>query len=546
LVTADFKPWSIWFFSGDNQYLYFLLIIFYLDLNCKAIELETTPIYVEFLQHLKEEGNDRILFSGTFGSGKTTFLDDFAQNVDDFIFIKLIPVNYSIASNEEVFELIKYDLLIEILNDFPGEVNLQSHEFPVSLIAQFFFLDKAKNIPFFGSLTAELVELINKDSGLEEIVAFGAISSKLNKSISGLWREWKKFSSNIQHSSEENKLTQYIESQKSTIEKYEGDSTVNLIRTLINRIKSNKKSVLIIDDLDRLDPDHIFRLFNIFSSQYDIKTNQNKFGFDKVIFVCDLDNIRNIYYHKYGSKVDFSGYIDKFYSTIPFSFNLNKFVSDTLRLILSQIPFSTVDKSITLSQYADKNSEFSVMLQSIILNLIDARRLNLRKLFQFPEIEVPMYTFPWGATRENPNYNYPILIMFNFLYGFYGSWSVISDNLKQLANHFHTNSPENVRHKRTVSPYNIDKILISRCLPFILDDGVIFGGSDTLANNQELSGNSKLLNCKIKYFLEQGNFYYTSALVQPNVLIELNAYDVVHKAFDECLRRNVLKFSYQR
>jgi hypothetical protein len=41
----------------------------------------------------------------------------------------------------------------------------------------------------------------------------------------------------------------------------------------------------------------------------------NKFGFDKVIFSCDIDNIQSVYHHKYGAKADFSGYIDKFYSS---------------------------------------------------------------------------------------------------------------------------------------------------------------------------------------------------------------------------------------
>lgn len=76
-----------------------------------------------------------------------------------------------------------------------------------------------------------------------------------------------------------------------------------------------KMKVLIIDDLDRIDPEHIFRLFNIFSAHFDYhKGTDNKFGFNKVVFVCDIRNIRNMFHSRYGAATDFTGYIDKFYS----------------------------------------------------------------------------------------------------------------------------------------------------------------------------------------------------------------------------------------
>ena len=83
---------------------------------------------------------------------------------------------------------------------------------------------------------------------------------------------------------------------------------------------AEKRKVLIIDDLDRMDPDHIFRIMNVFAAQFDHERfGYNKFAFDKVIIVCDLDNLRNLFAHKYGSNVDFSGYIDKVtdYEAIP-------------------------------------------------------------------------------------------------------------------------------------------------------------------------------------------------------------------------------------
>jgi hypothetical protein len=102
----------------------------------------------------------------------------------------------------------------------------------------------------------------------------------------------------------------------------------NFISALIKEVlekhktKSTRKNVLIIEDFDRLDPAHIFRILNIFSAHN--HDQGNKFGFDKIIIVCDLQNIKSLYKHLYGEKIDFNGYIDKFYSIEPYYFDNNK------------------------------------------------------------------------------------------------------------------------------------------------------------------------------------------------------------------------------
>ena len=87
----------------------------------------------------------------------------------------------------------------------------------------------------------------------------------------------------------------------------------------MRNIENKVTTVLLIDDLDRLDPEHVFRLFNIFSAHYDDVTESNKFGFDKIIFVCDINNIQQMFNHRYGINVEFNGYIDKFYSSEIFA-----------------------------------------------------------------------------------------------------------------------------------------------------------------------------------------------------------------------------------
>lgn len=75
--------------------------------------MELIPIDKElsdFKSHL--EINERTIFSAKFGDGKTFFLNEFKKLYkDDYYFITLYPINYSIADNQDIFEYIKRDIL---------------------------------------------------------------------------------------------------------------------------------------------------------------------------------------------------------------------------------------------------------------------------------------------------------------------------------------------------------------------------------------------------------------------------------------------------
>jgi hypothetical protein len=85
-------------------------------------ELFDYPIE-EFSKHLKAPENERILFSGKFGIGKTSFIKNFFSasgqeknfNYQKYVPIYLFPVNYSVSSNEDIFRYIKYDIIIELI-----------------------------------------------------------------------------------------------------------------------------------------------------------------------------------------------------------------------------------------------------------------------------------------------------------------------------------------------------------------------------------------------------------------------------------------------
>lgn len=123
-------------------------------------------------------------------------------------------------------------------------------------------------------------------------------------------------------------INKYFKKYDQTPGIYEHDCYTQLITNAIEcwRLENSTKNIiLMIEDLDRMDPSHVFRILNIFSAHIDYSyTNEycNKFGFDKIITVCLYENIRNIFKHVYGDKTDFNGYIRKFTTSIPFKYSI--------------------------------------------------------------------------------------------------------------------------------------------------------------------------------------------------------------------------------
>src|SRR5215204_6131507 len=78
-------------------------------------------VATQFKAHIEAEGNKKILFSGKYGKGKTTFLETFFSQQQQYAggekyrYYYLDPVNYTVASNEDIFQYIKYDILLELI-----------------------------------------------------------------------------------------------------------------------------------------------------------------------------------------------------------------------------------------------------------------------------------------------------------------------------------------------------------------------------------------------------------------------------------------------
>lgn len=328
----------------------------------------------EFTQHIDLKENSRLIFSGRYGIGKTTFLDHYFHLpyiVERYNIIHLFPVNYSISTNEDISNFLKHDIIYELLK----KVVPQSDEISPTQIATQWSLDNsfrilASFLRYFPLVGKEL------DSHLKELQKF--------------FEEFEEYKKSIEQENEKSKILAFesiLNEKEGSI--YENNFYSKLIKKYLLQIKignddvnsnqesiKEKENVLILDDLDRIDPNHTFRLFNIFSAHLDI--TQNKFGFDKVIFVCDVKNVKNIFQNRYGSNVDFNGYIDKFYSKKVFYYDNLKAISSIINKILSTIK---LDPNYSMSKMYD-NTSYKTNAIVILDNLILNDGLSLRVLLK--------------------------------------------------------------------------------------------------------------------------------------------------------------------
>lgn len=84
------------------------------------MEISISKETERFADFLKQKDNENIIFSGAFGIGKSYFLNNFFnQHKDKYTGIYLTPINYSVANNEDIFEYIKVDILMQLLEKVP-------------------------------------------------------------------------------------------------------------------------------------------------------------------------------------------------------------------------------------------------------------------------------------------------------------------------------------------------------------------------------------------------------------------------------------------
>ena len=126
----------------------------------------------EFKNHLAIPDNHRVFFSGPFGIGKTYFIKKFFEESEEYISIHLYPVNYSVAQNEDIFELIKYDIIRNLIES-KVEV-FDNIEISNSIYFYFYFQNSVNRIlePFIEGtkkLSSSADGLLKFANGLEKV-----------------------------------------------------------------------------------------------------------------------------------------------------------------------------------------------------------------------------------------------------------------------------------------------------------------------------------------------------------------------------------------
>jgi hypothetical protein len=297
----------------------------------------------------------------------------------------LYPINYQISANDDIVGLLKYDVIIELLKknkDIFEEKSVNGIK-ESSLLFWSWIKDRY-------TVNDVLQKII---SGGEDVASLSAdpitsVLAKLGRPLKDLLDLDKDF---------QEFKTEYKAGDKGLIEKYtaeiksknitEPDYVSNLVKEKISQQKGIKKSVLILDDLDRVDPEHIFRVLNLLSAFFE-RENENRFGFDIIIVVADYANLEHIFHHKYGVETDFSGYVNKFFTIAPYRFDNQQAVVDTVEEIVKSIK----NENPQMISAIGEGGYIKLFLEHIFVRAVESQALTLRGLlkptrFQFLELK---------------------------------------------------------------------------------------------------------------------------------------------------------------
>lgn len=336
------------------------------------------------------EANSRCVLSAPFGEGKSFFINEFIKKKSgDYDFITLYPTGYQICDNKDVFEYIKRDILLALLALEPDFLNA---------------LDKTKAEIIWESISECREDII---SCLPEINIGVHGTADVTISTANIINAVRKV---IEKRKEKrlfrgNPIKDYFnsfENNKGSL--YEFNPISNMISSLISARKNGSEStnprkvVLVIEDLDRMDPEHIFRILNVFSAHLcdnlDEEFSRNKFGFDKVLLLCDYGNIENIYHHLYGADADFKGYMSKFVAKGVFPYSLRSKVKEYMVSLLPdnlKVNFPSIIGLIA-NEIFDKNDSLKdENLRTIKVKFLEFRKAIIIDDFYFVQPNIGAY-----------------------------------------------------------------------------------------------------------------------------------------------------------
>ena len=291
-------------------------------------EIDITDTLAKFSDFF--ENSKRMILSAKFGDGKTYMLDKFMRQDNPknpkYYFVILHPVNYVVEENRDIFEFIKRDILFQLLQD---DMLLDTEESLDRLVEAI-----SENISF-----SEVCDFL---SAIAPIPGFESVAKLLGKCTIKV--------SEIRKTYQDKKMLPYNYVNSFALKTgsiAECDGFTRLIQKTLRIIAETHQcqTVLIIEDMDRLDPAHLFRILNILGANIDNpyfentaqkegddqERNPNKFGFSKILLVMDYETSEHIFHHFYGEKADYEGYMQKFLDNPPFTFSLRSEAQNRVR-----------------------------------------------------------------------------------------------------------------------------------------------------------------------------------------------------------------------
>lgn len=292
----------------------------------KEFQVPVGSAIADFGKHLK--AYPRTILSSKFGDGKSYFIQKIKNDPElsqEYEFLTIYPVNYQVVGNKDIFEILKRDILFQLMlhKMISGNVKLKESE-------AFSWFVKNKG----GSLLMDLIPYI-AEVGLEteeSIKVLAAVKGlRLFKDLKEKFEKFKQ--KNLE--TDEDRIVAFMDKVDGSFV-YENDVITRIIQKAITdyQRRTQKKVVLFVEDMDRIDPAHLFRILNVLSAHMDycykyfVKPDAslvcNKFGLDNIVLVIDFHNLKCIYKHFYGERTDFGGYISKFLSGVPFYYSLEK------------------------------------------------------------------------------------------------------------------------------------------------------------------------------------------------------------------------------
>jgi hypothetical protein len=372
------------------------------------------------------------------------------------------------------------------LSKFPDEIQLNHEQYSWLLISQMYLLHQMKieqplKLLLKAAKTFAGSPPIPEEETIDMVTSiFGDLSdykAKLNTTeFDNLNSFVKSFKNKKGHIHESDHITELIIDLLGRVQQIKGEhqNITNSEADAKDQEIKLPKSILLIDDLDRLDPEHVFRLFNIFSAHYDDVNDTNKFGFDKIIFVCDVNNIQQMFAHRYGISVEFNGYIDKFYSSEIFQFDITRYLKESIKTMLNArtdllkyFPENGLDDSFIERYQLTKYDGFIQVFEYFLSNMIELGHIKIRNFQRFRLYAIPNQKAKYKSREFHVVY-FPLLVLISNLDRFFARSIDVVNALEAAYKSYPSNYSEIQQGKRGEQDYT-GHSLIQMCLPFLID-----------------------------------------------------------------------------